>query len=174
MPTPQSSPALDQTPPEPLADPTASNDESAYRLLTTDLASEVEFLTARARSIGTARANTMLAPLDLRVSSYCVLALACSGKGPSQRELAEFLHLDPSQIVSLVDRLEKRDAVRREPDVRDRRSKVVAATVTGRKLYERARAAVREAEDQSMAPLTADERLHLKALLRRVAFVPSE
>nr|WP_244954031.1 MarR family transcriptional regulator [Spelaeicoccus albus] len=142
--------------------------------MATDLASEIEFLTARARSVGTARANAMLAPLDLRVSSYCVLALACSDEGPSQRELAEFLHLDPSQIVSLVDRLEKRDAVRREPDARDRRSKVVAATTSGRELYDHARAAVREAEDQSMAPLTHEERLHLKALLRRVAFVSEE
>lgn len=169
MPSPQPSPALGETPTE-----QAAGDDGAHRLLATDLASEVEFLTARARSIGTARANANLAPLDLRVSSYCVLALACSGTNPSQRELAEFLRLDPSQIVSLIDRLENRGAVRRESDVRDRRSKVVAATASGRTLYARARVAVREAEDESMAPLSAEERLQLKALLQRVAFVPSE
>ena len=110
--------------------PTAGN--GLERLYTTDLASEIEFLTARARSLGSGRANNMLAELDLKVRSYSVLSLACSGQNPSQRELADFLSLDPSQIVALVDQLEKRGAVTREADPRDRRSKVIAPTPAGR------------------------------------------
>ena len=58
--------------------PTAGN--GLERLYTTDLASEIEFLTARARSLGSGRANNMLAELDLKVRSYSVLSLACSGR----------------------------------------------------------------------------------------------
>ncbi|MDF2499054.1 MAG: MarR family transcriptional regulator, partial [Arthrobacter koreensis] len=64
------------------------------RLYSSDLANETEFLAARARSVGSRRANEHLAALDLKVRSYSVLSLACSGLNPSQRELAEFLFLD--------------------------------------------------------------------------------
>ncbi|TFD59761.1 MarR family transcriptional regulator [Cryobacterium sp. Hh7] len=143
------------------------------RLRDTDLANEIEFMTARARSIGSARANAMLAELDLRVRSYSVLSLACSGQNPSQRELAGFLSLDPSQIVALVDHLENRGAVTREQDARDRRSKVIVATPAGRDLYQRAGAIIRAAEDRSLRGLSPAEREQLRSLLRRVAFEPT-
>jgi DNA-binding MarR family transcriptional regulator len=140
------------------------------RLYGTDLANEIEFLTARARSLGSGLANSMLAELDLKVRSYSVLSLACSGQNPSQRELADFLSLDPSQIVALVDQLERRGAVAREADPRDRRSKVIVATAPGRKLYKQAEAIIRKASDESLAQLNEQERETLRDLLRRIAF----
>lgn len=140
------------------------------RLLASDLTDEIEFLTARARSVGTSRANALLAPLELKVRSYSVLALACSGLAPSQREMAEFLSLDPSQIVALVDQLEQRDLVARVADPRDRRSKGISATPAGEALYDEARRAVRTAEEQSLAALSTAEREQLRDLLTRVAF----
>lgn len=143
-------------------------------LATTELAFEIEFLTARARSIGIARANAALLPLALKVRSYSVLALACTEQSPSQRELAEFLVLDPSQIVALVDELERRGLVSRETNPRDRRAKGICATDAGRDLYARARAIVQQAETESLTGLDDTERLQLRALLRRIAFVDHE
>ena len=148
----------------------AENANGAQRLHTTELANEIEFLTARARSLGSGRANNMLAELDLKVRSYSVLSLACSGENPSQRELADFLSLDPSQIVALVDQLERRGAVTRETDPRDRRSKVIVATTAGRNLYKRAEGIIRRAEDQSLSTLSPQERETLRDLLKRIAF----
>ncbi len=74
------------------------------RLLGSDLVDEIEFLAARARSLGSPTPTPCWPPLDLKVRSYSVLAMACSGTEPSQRELADFLRLDPSQIVSLSTR----------------------------------------------------------------------
>lgn len=139
-------------------------------LATSELAFEIEFLTARARSIGIARANAALLPLALKVRSYSVLALACTGQSPSQRELAEFLVLDPSQIVALVDELERRGLVSRETNPRDRRAKGICATDAGRDLYARARAIVQQAETESLNGLDDAERLQLRELLRRIAF----
>ena len=140
------------------------------RLRATDLVNEIEFLAARARSLGSARANKMLAALDLKVRSYSILALACSGKGPSQRELAEFLSLDPSQIVALVDSLETRRLLKRAPDPRDRRSKIISATAEGHRLYVRASAVVQQADDISLRALSAEDRKQLRTLLGRIAF----
>lgn len=140
------------------------------RLMDAPLVDEIEFLTARVRALGTARANAVLQPLDLRVRSYAVLSLACSGAAPTQRDLAEFLLLDPGQIVALLDGLEQRGLVKREADTQDRRSKVIRGTAKGRTLLAQAAAAVRQAEDESMGDLTAAERDRLRELLRRVAF----
>ena len=145
-------------------------DTGITRLHGADLSDEVEFLAARARSIGTARANAQLAPLELRVRSYAVLALACSGFDPSQRELAEYLSLDASQVVALVDALETRGLVTRVPDARDRRSNAIIATDAGRTLHATARIAAREAENASLAALDPAERETLRSLLKRVAF----
>jgi DNA-binding MarR family transcriptional regulator len=143
---------------------------SPARLLETDLAKEIEFLAARARAVGTARANEYLAPLDLKVRSYSILALATSGTNPSQRELAGFLSLDASQIVALVDDLEKKGLVERATDPRDRRSNAITATAAGGELYQRARSAVGEAEAKSLGALTPGERDILRSLLRKIAF----
>lgn len=140
------------------------------RLCSTALASEIEFLTARARSLGSSRANEALAPLQLKVRSYSVLSLACSGTNPSQRELAEFLSLDPSQVVSLIDQLESLGAVVRETDPRDRRSKVIVGTVQGKRLYKKAESAIREAENDSLQALSSNERNLLRSLLTRIVF----
>ncbi|WP_426226365.1 MarR family winged helix-turn-helix transcriptional regulator [Pseudarthrobacter sp. DSP2-3-2b1] len=141
-------------------------------LLASELVSETEFLAARTISIGTTRANEMLAPLDLKVRPYSVLALATTADGPTQREMADFLCLAPSQIVALVDDLEQRGLVERLNDPNDRRSKVIRATVSGKTLYKRARESVRQAEDISLQELTAEERDQLRSLLRRTAFTP--
>ena len=140
------------------------------RLYSSELANETEFLAARARSVGSRRANEDLASLDLKVRSYSVLSLACSGLNPSQRELAEFLFLDPSQIVALVDQLEKRGAVKRKADPRDRRSNIITPTAAGKRLYAQAAAVVQTAGEAALSALSPAERNQLRDLLRRVAF----
>lgn len=135
----------------------------------TSLTHDPVFLATRLASQGSSDANRALAELDLRVRHYSVLALACSDSHPNQRELSQFLFLDPSQIVSLVDDLEKRKAVTRKADPRDRRSKVIVPTASGRRLYEQARALVSQSTDQSLQSLTAAERDQLVDLLARAA-----
>lgn len=153
---------------------TGVNTEIAGDLLASALVHETEFLAARTLSIGTARANAMLAPLELKVRSYSVLALACTPNSPSQRELADFLCLAPSQIVTLVDDLERRGLVERLNDQSDRRSRAIRATSSGRSLCKRASEIVRKAEDISLRELSAEEREQLRSLLRRTAFTPTD
>lgn len=140
------------------------------RFLGSELAGEIEFLAARTRSLGSARANKLLGPLGLKVRSYSVLSLACSGLAPTQRELAEFLSLDPSQIVPLVDALEREGLVERTADPNDRRSKVITGTKAGEQLYTKARKATAEGEAAAMERLSEEEQENLRDLLSRIAF----
>jgi DNA-binding MarR family transcriptional regulator len=111
--------------------------------------------------------NRALAEFDLKVRSYSVLILANSGLEPTQRELADFLSLDPSQIVALVDELEKRKLVVRAPGNQDRRAKTVTATPKGSELLAQAAIAAHHAESEVLAALDDAEAAQLKALLRK-------
>jgi DNA-binding MarR family transcriptional regulator len=131
---------------------------------------DVSFLLARANALSLAAGNAALAAHGLRVRSYSVLALAVGDARPSQRELAEFLRLDPSQVVALVDELQRRGLVRREPDPADRRANVVVATADGEACFAEARLAVRAAERELHAELSDDDHARLADLLKRLAF----
>jgi DNA-binding MarR family transcriptional regulator len=140
------------------------------RLEQSVLTEDASFLLARANALALAAGNEALAEHGLKVRSYAVLALAVEETRPSQRELAEFLRLDPSQVVSLVDDLQRRGLVAREPDPTDRRANVVVATGAGRALHERAREAAQSAQRRLHAALSAAQRAQLAELLRLLAF----
>lgn len=140
------------------------------RSLGGSLTSDLSFLLARANALSISVGNTALEPFGLRVRAYSVLALAVEGSRPSQREIAEFLRLDPSQVVALVDGLESAGLVAREPDARDRRANVVVATPSGRRLHGSAQASVLTAERSAHGGLTEAELTSLAELLRKAAF----
>ena len=135
-----------------------------------DLFDDVSFLLARANAVSLAAGNAALTAHGLRVRSYSVLALAAEERRPSQRELAELLRLDPSQVVALVDELQARGLVTRRPDPNDRRANVVIATDDGRAVYRVAAEAVRRAQAELLQSFSGDERAQLAGLLRRLAF----
>jgi DNA-binding MarR family transcriptional regulator len=134
------------------------------------LSDDLSFLLARANAISLAAGNAALAAHGLKARSYSVLLLTTDEARPSQRELAEFLRLDPSQVVSLVDDLQSRGLVERRPDPADRRANVVVATEAGRAVAAAARETARRAEEQVHGQLTRDERQTLTELLRVLAF----
>lgn len=140
------------------------------RLLGSDLSADVNFLLARINALSLSASNAALAEHGLKVRSYAVLTVAASGDRPSQRELASFLQLDPSQVVSLVDDLEARGLVERLPDPTDRRANVVVATEAGMDKVEAARRVVRDVDSTTYASLSTAERDQLTALLKRLAF----
>ncbi len=135
------------------------------------LADESSFLLARANARSLSLGNAALAPLGLKVRSYSVLALAAGDERLSQRDLAAFLRLDPSQVVALVDDLESRDLVERVSDPADRRANAVVATSEGEAIVARARQALGDADARLFAGLDDDERKALDAILTRIAFL---
>ena len=146
-----------------------STESRLDRLWLTPVGTDPAFLLARANALSLARMHDAMNELGLKARSYSLLAIAASDIRPSQRELSEFLRLDPSQIVSLIDELEHRDLVRREPDPTDRRAKVVVATDAGRALAELARETVVESDASWFSRIPEDEREHFFSFLRTLA-----
>ena len=134
---------------------------------------DFSFLLARANAISLALANAALEPYGLKVRSYSVLALAVGDARPSQRELSDFLRLDPSQIVAIVDQLQNEGLVAREPDPNDRRANVVVATDKGRERHRRARIATQRAQADFVDAIEGDELVRFTAVLRHLAGAPA-
>ncbi|WP_318212639.1 MULTISPECIES: MarR family transcriptional regulator [unclassified Streptomyces] len=83
------------------------------------------------------------------------------------RALATLLVCDASNVTGIIDRLEARSLVRREPDPSDRRVKNVVATDEGRDIIRRVREEM-QATSGALDTLDADESTTLYALLARL------
>ncbi|NQD90198.1 winged helix-turn-helix transcriptional regulator [Paenarthrobacter sp. CM16] len=137
------------------------------RLAAAKIGNDVGLLLAKLHATGSLLNNKALADYGLRERSFSVLTLACSGLEPTQRELADFLSLDPSQVVSLVDDLEHRGLVKRAQGKQDRRAKIIVSTAEGRRIHTKARAGLEACEQTQLAALTDEENVQLRALLKK-------
>jgi DNA-binding MarR family transcriptional regulator len=133
------------------------------------LGSNLVFLLIRAGAQGAAQDTRALAKYGLKVRQYAVLSTACT-EPRTQRELSDFLMLNPSQVVALVDALEERGLVERVPPPTDRRANVVVATADGRSLFDKARVEVANLHESLLGDLGAVEREEFLAVIRRLAF----
>jgi len=133
------------------------------------LTDDLGFLLSRASGAVVRATNTALAGHGLRVRQYSVLVLACdAAEGVTQRELADVLGLDPSQVVLLVDELAGRELVERRPSEADRRTRLVLATAAGRALREAAERDATAAVEAPLGLLADAERDRLRDVLTRI------
>lgn len=110
-----------------------------------------------------------LAPLGLRPRQYVALTLLDLRCPTSQHDVAGVLHLDPANVVGLLNELEQAGYVVRRRDAEDRRRHIVEVTPAGRRIIERAEEALAAVDDQLLRALSPDERETFSALLERVA-----
>lgn len=103
------------------------------------------------------RLEEELEPLGIRVRHFLVLAMLSTSETLSQQEMADYLLLDPTLMVGLVDDLEARGLCERARDPRDRRRYRVRITEDGRVLHRRARALADAVGAEVFGPLSDGE-----------------
>jgi DNA-binding MarR family transcriptional regulator len=100
---------------------------------------------------------------------FDVLAtLRRSGVPVAAGELSRSTMVTTGGMTKRLDRLESLGLIRREPDPRDRRGRLIALTDDGRVLIDRAVAAHLQNEERLLADLPAAKRKELAALLREL------
>lgn len=112
--------------------------------------------------------NAALAPFDLRMVTFSALVMIVDNPGLRQSQLAEVLAIERPNLVLIIDELERRDLITRERAPDDRRAHALMVTLAGRRLHDKALAAVRAHEARMTAGLTDAERAMLIHALRRI------
>lgn len=105
---------------------------------------------------------------DLSPHQARALRTVCSHDGARLSAVAAHLRIAPRSATEVVDSLEARGLVARQPDPDDRRAVLVVATDEGREVHEAADRIRGAAAAEFFGRLEAGEREQLAALLRRL------
>lgn len=105
----------------------------------------------------------------MRRGFYGVLATLEEFGPGAQAEIGRRLGIDPSDMVAILNDLERAGYVSRERDPDDRRRNSVTMTAAGAETLVRFDAAIADAQDEMLGSLSAAERDQLLTLLKRLA-----
>jgi MarR family transcriptional regulator, transcriptional regulator for hemolysin len=108
-------------------------------------------------------------PGDLRTAHLMLLTLLRDHGATTQTGLAEALRLDPSNLVGLLNDLERRGLVIREHHPDDRRRHIVTIAKAGITQLQDTEQRLAAAEDRVLGALDPEERATLHCLLMRAA-----
>lgn len=105
---------------------------------------------------------------ELRPADFATLVLITDNPGASQKELARALAIDPPNMATLLERLERRRLVTRERDPRDERARQLRLTPTGKRLISRTLSVVKREEQSALEVLSSAEQAELMRLLQKL------
>ena len=127
------------------------------------------FLLAQVGAHAAARFAARLEALGLTPPHAGLLRMIAASAGVNQQQVALSLGMFPSRMVALVDELQERKLVERQPNPQDRRTYSLVLTTEGRRVLEAIGRVAREHQDALLGALSKAERETLAALLLRVA-----
>lgn len=83
----------------------------------------------------------------------------------TQAALAKKIRADKTRIIGVLDELQQRGLIRRDPDPADRRARLISLTPTGRTTRDLAQHEIQEQEDRLLSQLpAADRKVFLRSL----------
>lgn len=109
-----------------------------------------------------------MAVYGLRPTDFSVLSLIAHNPGITSRQLCTSLDIQPPNLVGLINQLQKRELITRQPHPHDGRAVSLHLTPAGRKLVSQAEVTAAELEDEATARLSATERKTLMQLLKKI------
>lgn len=125
-------------------------------------------LIRRAHQVAVALFMDETAAFDVTPVQFAILNALIDEPGEDQVTLARQVAFDAATFGSVIGRLEAKGWVRREPDARDRRRKLLWVTPEGERTAQQMKSAVRKAQQRVLAPLAENERRQLIELLGRL------
>jgi DNA-binding MarR family transcriptional regulator len=135
----------------------------------TALIANTGYLLSRMGAFAQRRFAEQLVPLGLTPRLWGLLNVLAAEGAITQQALGACIGIDPSSMVATIDELEAKGLVERRPHPSDRRAHALHMTQLGRETLTRGRQRAREAREELLGPLDADERQQLHDLLLRLA-----
>jgi DNA-binding MarR family transcriptional regulator len=109
-----------------------------------------------------------MAVYDLRPVDFSVLSLIAHNPGITSRQLCTALGILPPNLVGMINALEKRELVERQPHPRDGRAMGLHLTPAGEKLMRNAERTAAQLEAEVAARLSPTETRTLIKLLKKI------
>jgi DNA-binding MarR family transcriptional regulator len=136
--------------------------------MTFDVERSVGFLLAKACQHVVSLCKEEFAVYDITPPQFILLAYLWKQDAVSQTELSETAQIDRTTIVGIVDRLEEKGLVERQPHPEDRRVHQIVLTVNGRDLEKALCMAAVRVRDKMTARILPGEYKTLGRLLKRL------
>ena len=105
-----------------------------------------------------AREEPALQAHDISMWGYIVLTALAEQPVRTQAALAQAINADKSRIIGVLDDLQQRGLIKRQPDAADRRVHLLSLTPAGGRLRQSVQAAIRSSEEDVLATLPAGDR----------------
>ena len=128
----------------------------------------VGFMLSKAAQRAIEMSEGALRPLGIRSRHYGVLAALAEAGPLSQQRLGEWLRIDRTTMVGILDDLERLGFAQRHPDPADRRAYSVQLTSAGEAALARAEAILAAVDSELVAQLSEEERRRLHELLSQI------
>jgi DNA-binding MarR family transcriptional regulator len=115
-----------------------------------------------------------LTPLNLTSVQFATLVALNDHPGLDATRLAALINFDRPTLTGVIDRLEAKGLLARQPDPNDRRARLLYLTDEGHTMLAAADRAAHESRDVLLDPLPADERRQFLLLLEKLVDLHSD
>ncbi len=136
------------------------------RMQSFDFASAPGHLIRRAHQVSVALFAEAAAALDVTQVQFAILNALLDEPGIDQVTLAQRVALDPATSGSVIERLERKGWLRREPAPTDRRRRLLWITPTGMDVVQALMQPIADAQARLLAPLPPADAQALLRLLK--------
>lgn len=113
-------------------------------------------------------AENLLSPYDLTVEQFHLLKQTSLLHGMSQNQLGQIVEKKPANITRILDRLEKKNWVERQPNPSDRRSSLVFLTREGGQIIDEVSSLFESYSDWFVEGIGAEEELLFRNVLEKI------
>ncbi len=116
--------------------------------------------------------NEILRDHDTTMWAYAVLLGLGTKPVRTQAALADAIGADRTRIIAILDDLQDRGLITREPDPADRRARLVALTNTGKQLRDSVQGSIQRREERLLTTLKTSDRIGFLNALQQLSAAP--
>ncbi len=128
----------------------------------------IAFMIAKTRNILKNELEKELKPYSISYAQRVILIRLCEKDRLTQKELAQDTYFEQSNLTLMLDKLEIKGLVKREPKENDRRAYLVTITTKGRELQDELITLVEKVIERAFKGVSSEQKDEMSLLLQTI------